>query len=153
MYDRDRYMTVTGHVLRDRPISDDQDALDALYWDLFPPEPEKGATGSTPLPVDLDDGELWDRMFASKSGSAIRALFEGDTSAYEGDDSCADMALCNHLAFWTGGDPTRIDRMFRQTGLMRDKWDRDDYREQTIARAVQSPRGVYTPSEGAERQI
>ena len=39
----------------------------------------------------------------------------------------------SHLAFWTGKDMTRMDRLFRRSGLMRDKYrDRDDYRRDTI---------------------
>jgi hypothetical protein len=40
------------------------------------------------------------------------------------------------LAFWTGPDPRRIDRLFRQSGLYRDKWERADYRETTIGLAL-----------------
>jgi putative DNA primase/helicase len=40
------------------------------------------------------------------------------------------------LAFWTGGDPARIDTLFRQSGLYRKKWDRKDYRDKTITEAL-----------------
>lgn len=33
------------------------------------------------------------------------------------------MALVSMLAFWTGGDKEQMDRLFRQSGLMRAKWD------------------------------
>ena len=33
------------------------------------------------------------------------------------------MALCSILAFWTNFDQIRIDKLFRQSGLMRKKWD------------------------------
>ncbi|MFQ7644172.1 hypothetical protein, partial [Ruthenibacterium lactatiformans] len=36
----------------------------------------------------------------------------------------ADIALCNALAWWTNCDAARVDRLFRQSGLMREKWDR-----------------------------
>jgi len=35
----------------------------------------------------------------------------------------ADLALCSHLSYWTGNDQERVDRLFRQSGLMRKKWD------------------------------
>jgi putative DNA primase/helicase len=44
--------------------------------------------------------------------------------------------LVSHLAFWTGGDPDRIDRLFRSSGLYREKWERADYRAKTVARAL-----------------
>ena len=39
------------------------------------------------------------------------------------DRSGADQALLNHLAFWTGRDMPRMDRLFRRSGLIREKWD------------------------------
>jgi hypothetical protein len=41
------------------------------------------------------------------------------------------------LAFWTGRDAGRIDVLFRRSGLMRPKWERQDYREATIVKAVE----------------
>jgi primase-polymerase (primpol)-like protein len=37
------------------------------------------------------------------------------------------MGLCFFLGFWTGGDPDRMDRLFRDSGLYREKWDRRHY--------------------------
>ncbi len=91
---------------------------------------------------DLPDSELWQRMFNSEHGRDIKALYDGDISAYGHDHSSADLALCSYLNYWTNGDPSRIDSMFRQSGLMRDKWDEshnskgDTYGQITIARAI-----------------
>ena len=43
------------------------------------------------------------------------ALWRGDTSAYD-SRSEADMALCCLLAFWTGRDGRRVDRLSRPSG-------------------------------------
>jgi hypothetical protein len=73
--------------------------------------------------VDLgDDRDLLDRAFAARNGPKVQALYAGDLSAYGGDHSAADLALCSALAFWTN-DPDRIDALFRGSGLMRPKWD------------------------------
>ncbi len=50
-------------------------------------------------------------------------LWAGDTADFDGDDSSADLALCNILAKLTGGSMTAMDRLFRQSKLMRGKWD------------------------------
>ncbi|MGQ7182466.1 phage NrS-1 polymerase family protein [Escherichia coli] len=42
----------------------------------------------------------------------------------------SDLSLCNHLAFWTGKSATRMDSMFRETSLIRDKWL---HRERSLA--------------------
>ena len=92
---------------------------------------------------DLTDAELWQRMFDNSAyGSTVRALFNGDISGYGNDHSSADLALCSYLAYWTNNDASRIDSMFRQSGLMRPKWDEphnskgDTYGQITIERAI-----------------
>jgi putative DNA primase/helicase len=96
-------------------------------------------------PVDLDDQELLEKAFQAKNGDRFHALWNGDTSAYDGDDSRADLALCGMLAFWTGRDAGRMDSMFRTSGLMRTKWDRRSgettYGMRTIEAAISGVRG------------
>ena len=81
-------------------------------------------------------------MFNSRYGAQIKALYDGDTSSFGGDESRADLALCNHLAYWTNNDESRIDKMFRESGLMRKKWERADYRARTIRLAL-SDKNTY----------
>ncbi|MHB1038005.1 MAG: phage/plasmid primase, P4 family [Pirellulales bacterium] len=84
---------------------------------------------------DLTDNELIRR--ASKN-PRFASLWNGDTSDYSGDESRADLALCSHLAWWVGGpDKARIDGLFRQSGLMREKWQRQDYRDSTLNKALE----------------
>ena len=63
--------------------------------------------------------------------------------------SAADLALCMRLAFWTGRNPVQMDSLFRQSGLMREKWDSAragiTYGESTIQRAIGQCRETYTP--------
>lgn len=76
--------------------------------------------------------DLWDA-----ESEALGCSYPDTQGANEYDASSADAALCQHLAFWTGCDCERIDRLFRESSLMREKWDaRPDYRERTILRAV-----------------
>lgn len=110
----------------------------------------------TPVPEwsgPTDDNDLINRMMLSRpSASAALAgkatllqLWLGDAEALSNafpdprgyDASAADAALCAHLAWWTGKDCGRMDRLFRQSGLCRDKWlDREDYRQNTVLKAV-----------------
>lgn len=77
--------------------------------------------------------DLW-TADAAALGRAYPASGSGD-GAY--DASSADAALAQHLAFWTGRDVGRIERLMRQSALVRAKWDdRDDYLvERTIVGA------------------
>jgi primase-polymerase (primpol)-like protein len=137
LYDRARYFAMTGQRLPSLPHSlmPRQRELDELRARLFPPPVTR-----TPVPPDSravpeDDRDLLERAFAARNGAAIERLWNGDTTGYT-SASEADLALVAHLAWWTEGDPIRIDALFRASGLFREKWERADYRERTIARAV-----------------
>ncbi len=161
MYQNGRFLTVTGNHLLGTPytINERCEELAQLHRQIFGEDKPK-AIHSTQKPVSsslfaIDDQALLDKMFASKNGNSIRSLWDGD----QGDNhSSADQSLCNHLAFWTGRDANRIDRLFRQSGLMREKWDRDartgeKYGEGTIARAIAGCAEVYTPAEDIMSKI
>ena len=60
------------------------------------------------------------------------------------DCSAADAALANHLAFWTGCDCERIERIMNLSGLKRNKWvDHKSYLYRTITMAVRGCKNVY----------
>ena len=107
-----------------------------LDWTDGPCEGWRGPTG---------DADLLRRAMASKSaraafsgGASFADLWRADEAALGRafpdaggrayDASSADAALAQHLAFWTGRDCARIERLMRQSALVRDKWDsRADY--------------------------
>jgi putative DNA primase/helicase len=86
----------------------------------------------------------------AKNGAKFRELYSGSYSKTEyGSPSEADMALCNMLAFWTGCDADKMDAIFRQSGLMREKWDRrqsgSTYGALTVQKAIAGCTTVYNP--------
>jgi putative DNA primase/helicase len=74
------------------------------------------------------------------NGEKFQQLWEGNWKGRYESQSEADMAFCSMLAFWTDKDPHRMDTIFRQSGLMRDKWDADrgteTYGQKTISKAL-----------------
>lgn len=98
------------------------------------------------IPVNLDDHTIVEKMRQRDAGAD--ALWAGDISNYGGDHSDADLALCNKLAFWFGRDRSRMDRVFRNSGLFRPKWLRDDYRERTLDKAIEDCAKTYTAPAG-----
>jgi putative DNA primase/helicase len=162
IYDRGRYFTVTGQRLEELPadIREPVVPLLELHAKLFPTgepsatEPVVANLSSVLTTHDLDDQILLERARAATNGAKFSALWTGDVTGYP-SSSEADLALCAELAFWTGRDPDRIDRLFRQSGLMRTKWDErhgaTTYGARTIARAAAGCREVYgdrTPRPG-----
>ncbi len=95
-------------------------------------------------PSTLADDDVKATMFAAKNGEKIRRLWEGDLSDYGGDHSAADQAFHNIAAFFTGRNAEQMDRLHRQSGLMREKWNRADYRERTIQKAIDDCQESYS---------
>ena len=169
MYDDGRYLTVTGHRLENS--SDDlsrfNDELESVHTeyiadddpeqaDLDDTNPTLNGSGSGSSDVDLTDGELIDRAKSADNGEKFERLWNGSTAGYP-SQSEADMALTSLLAFWTGGDASRTDRLFRQSGLMREKWDEDrgsqTYGERTVEKAIGSLSEVYEGSNGHSETV
>lgn len=62
------------------------------------------------------------------------------------DRSNADSALASLLVFWTAGNCERVERLMRQSALLREKWDeREDYLERTILRACSTVKDRAEP--------
>lgn len=154
MYDEGRYFTVTGKHVPGTPstIESRQAALDRLMAahtrtdETTRPGPRPAAHAA---PIDTD-AALIDKAKQAANGDKFRDLWDGTRSDYH-TQSEADLALCTLLAFWTGKDAARIDRLFRQSGLFREKWDRaarsgETYGEGTIKRAIDACTEVYDPS-------
>jgi len=99
------------------------------------------------------DVDIIDKIRQSKQGYKFSALFDrGDASGYNGDDSAADQALCNILAWWLQGDFSAIDGYFRQSRLYREKWERVDYRTSTINNAIESCNGQFKNQPGRPKK-
>lgn len=154
MYGEARFFTVTGKSFgTPRKLAERTEAAAKVHKKYIYREQAQAATGrpGEVAEVTESDTDLLNRAFASARGSEIRKLWDGDTSGHNGDHSAADLALVRDLAYWTNGDASRIDRLFRSSGLMRDKWDRktgsSTYGQNTIERVLKTftPYTVQTP--------
>lgn len=165
LFDDGKYMTLTGHACYGSPqeLTDIQASLDVIYAKLFPEKPEEQPVSQPAQPsfeagADSDDERLA-IAFAARNGHNVRALFEGSKSAHGGDNSAADLALCNHLAFYFGPDRARIDRVFRRSGLMRPKWNevhsgnKATYGQMTIDEALAGRVEFYKPKQPKLRLV
>jgi len=150
IYSYGRYFTFTGNRENSNEIYDRTDELAEVFEKYFDDSDIQGRVNLAEFEKDeiqISNEALWERIFRSKNGDEIRSLYNGNL--INGDHSASDLALCNHLAFWTGKSATRMDAMFRETGLMRDKWDvihfretNETYGERTIATAISLVQGI-----------
>lgn len=142
-----KYVTVTGDTLT--PGMDLEERGEQLRQVLEKYMVRPAAAPSPPGGL-ADDLSLIEQAKQSRNGAAFSALWAGDITGYK-SRSEADLALCNMLAFWTGKDAGRMDRLFRQSGLMRRKWTRQQsgstYGAITIQNAIRSTRQTYDPAE------
>ena len=108
--------------------------------------PRKNKKNEPAEKISLADEVILEKMFASKNGVKIHAIYDGDISAYGNDDSSADMALCSHLAFWTGRNAEQIDRLWLNSpiGAREKTQKRKDYRDRTINKAIEGCTEVYS---------
>ena len=155
LYSTGRYFTITGDRLPETPatIHARQPELDRFFDEMFPPLPVPAARPMLEMGraegMVLTDRFLLDKAMRAKNGEAFHRLWTGDWSGY-GSQSEADGALCAHLAFWTGRDPGRMDRLFRASGLIREKWDErrgaETYGALTVAHACNLVTSNYDPA-------
>ncbi len=140
--------TLEGHT----SIEARQEPLNRLFAAIFADELEQAnepQKKTRPGESSLSDDALVLKATLSKGGNEFKALWDGSTLGYGGDDSAADMALVNRLAFWTAGDALQMDRLFRQSKLMRPKWDEkrgaETYGQRTIRTAITDAKEFYKP--------
>ena len=91
--------------------------------------------------------EIVEKASKSTGGAKFDALYHGSWEDNYQSQSEADMAFCCMLAFWTQKNAGLMDDIFRQSGLMREKWDRKErdttYGQMTINSAISKCGVVY----------
>lgn len=170
-YTGERFMVLGSNAVGDvraAPV-----AITAVLQEYFPTtgtassEPDDWSEGPVPeWRGEADDAALLRRALASGSvagafggRAGFADLWVADAVALgrtwpdtdgtrQYDASQADGALAGHLAFWTGKNCARIEKLMRESALCREKWDRPDgrfgtYLRRTIVGAVARCTAVY----------
>jgi RecA-family ATPase len=132
IYEKDRFATFTGDVYQSyTDINERQEVLDRLHRALWGNDYQNLTNDIEPKPanpIDIANLIEKDEKFAR--------LWSGDVSGFS-SNSEADLALCEKLAFYGECNPSEVERLFRESGLVRDKWmNRPEYRKQTIEKAI-----------------
>lgn len=120
IYRTGRYFTFTGwSLIPQLPVRDIHADLTEIVNAVRPPE-RKTETKHAETPLNLNNET---RLKMALKNERTKRWFDGDTSDFGGDDSRADLALTRSLAFFSDGNRDILDWMFRQSKLMRPKWD------------------------------
>lgn len=141
-----RFLTVTGNALTNADITETADALIWLLNTYMRRPAQSVSTVVVPDKNYLSDAEVIAKATSAKNGEKFSRLWDGDITGYK-SNSEADAAFVSMLAFWCGGDKAQVDRLFRQSGLMREKWDAprgaDTYGNITIAKSLSGMTDYY----------
>jgi hypothetical protein len=173
VYTSNRFIALGSEVYHGSSLTDGTVPLLHTFTHYLPGTTSEAADWSdTPVPEwsgPEDDGELIQKMLASRQSAA--SAFGGKASLVDlwgcneeklaetypsesgdvFDRSAADAALFSYLAFWTGKNCERMDRLFRMSELVRQKYlDRPDYRQNSITQACGWTTNVYN-SEGYQQ--
>ncbi len=142
IYEIGRFCAITGNVFGNySQITVNQKAIDELYhyvFDIAKPAPPATVTETN---FTATDYQIIDLAKSARNGAKFSSLYDGNISGYE-SQSEADLALCSILAFYTQ-DESQIDRIFSSSGLNRKKWDREDYKKETIQKAILNRKGTF----------
>src|SRR5215203_241407 len=153
LYSSGRFFTMTGDVVRDKPIREAQDAADEFYAFLrrHESEPSEAEERSATTPP-MTDAEVVRLAENAKNGHDFSIVYRGGGSFKS--DSERDLSLASRLAFWTQ-DEAQIERIMRGSGCAREKWDKHrTYLQDTIRKALGGLTETYTaPGEAAPYRI
>jgi putative DNA primase/helicase len=132
-YSQKRWFAFTGNALNGSHVREIQSAIDRLDREIFSvrlpdtatpttkPQSATGARVAEPEPAvtrirAMPDEEILRRVAAGNQSEKFLRLWAGDSSGYP-SGSEADFALCGILAYWTGGDTDRVERLFARSAL------------------------------------
>lgn len=155
IYDSGRFFTITGnlHIFGIiTTVSEEQ--LAPLLAEWFPPS-TAATQGWQEEAQRFSDSEVLTFLTKDVNGATFIDLWgtHGGWQEHFSSQSEADLSLIMRMAFYTGPCPEQLDRLFRQSVLMRDKWDEtrggETYGERTIRMALDTRDEYFQPAQRA----
>ena len=153
MYDSGRFFVMTGNQIGTytRVEEDEFNKINYLHNKYLhkPKVPESRNEINESKGTSFTEDELINIATKSKIGGRFAIFLNGGWEQFYSSQSEADMSFCNDLAFWTNCDYTMMDSIFRQSSLMRDKWDRKQnsstYGDETLRKAIADCTNTFDP--------
>ncbi len=99
-------------------IEERQAEINELYTKLSPQRTSSEVPAEFP---PLSDEKV---LAKARQSARFKQLYgRGDLRGHHGDWSAADLSLAKLLAIFTGRNVEQVERLFRQSALMRPKWN------------------------------
>lgn len=160
MYESGRFFAMTGNLLGNiRTINSPKESQLKFLYDKY-----LHSDNVVNLPNvnnqkgnNLNEDEIIQRAEESSSGKRFKLFMRGGWQEFYPSQSEADLAFANDLAFWTGRDFAKMDNVFRQSSLMRSKWDerrgKTTYGTSTLNKAINETNSIYQKREPLKKYI
>ena len=153
MYQTGRFFALTGNTIGTSTIKNLSDKQMTNLYDYLFGKDKKAPTeiDDDISEIDLSIPEIIKRAEESKTGKRFEMFMKGGWEQFYGSQSEADMAFANDLAFWCGRDFHKMDVIFRNSSLMRDKYDEKrgatTYGTSLLNKAINEAANIYNPKQ------
>ena len=154
MYQTGRFFALTGNNISYPQVKTlTKNQMDKLYKFLFGKDKAVPTKLTEPEieTLDLSIPDIIKRAENSKIGTRFQMFMQGGWEQFYNSHSEADMAFANDLAFWTGRDFHKMDTIFRNSSLMRDKYDEKrgatTYGTSLLNKAINETTDIYDPKQ------
>ncbi|MBF0262723.1 MAG: hypothetical protein HQL97_12925 [Magnetococcales bacterium] len=166
MYEAKRFFTMTGKRINGTPseIRECQEAVDAIHAqhivnarnkDPNLPIGTDHSSANDEVPA-LSDEEVLHHARSASNRDKFNALWQGRIDDYT-SESEATLALLNFLAYHSHCNREQMDRLFRQSELMRDKWDESrgetTWGAQQVEKAIKDTKPLLPANDNDHRPI
>jgi len=130
IYDKDRFFTVTGNVIKDRDrnkVINIDSELKPLYEKYMPKINKISAENKISPTLTFYKGEqdildkLFYRGYFSYTGEDLRQIYYGNYESYFNSQSEADFFMLGRLLYYTS-DTEKAISLMENSGLKREKW-------------------------------
>ena len=150
VYDHGRFFTVTGNTLNKyEEVEDVSNNVMKRLYDKYLETKKVTRIRNHGISHTLSETAIVRKIFESKQAQSFHMFMSGGWEELYSSQSEADLAFANMLAFWCARDYSQMDNLFRQSSLMRDKWDekrgKTTYGEATLYKAINDTNEVYKP--------
>ena len=136
-----RYAAYTGKPIVDVPLQNCTDAVVYIlnkYMCKVDKKEKRRKTEKARPSLDIRVDNIIQALRSQKNGDKFSRLFDYGEMENCTDHSKLDIVLCALIALRTKDDKELLDAVFRKSALYReDKWEREDYREETIIKAIE----------------
>ena len=158
MYQTGRFFALTGNSISPPIVEElNKSKMQTLYDYLFGKDKKVPTTvdESEISEINLSVPEIIKRAEASKIGTRFSMFMKGGWEQFYSSQSEADLAFANDLAFWCGRDFQKMDTIFRNSSLMRDKYDEKHgattYGVSLLNKAINDTQNIYDPQQDGKK--